>query len=344
MAIKTQHQLSARNREVLQAIVREFIATGEPVASRTVARNRRDHLSAATIRNVMADLVDDGYLEQPHTSAGRIPTPKAVQFYVDNLVPRALPLAEIDRMRAQLPSGSSPVVRAEQTCRILTGLTRNLSITAAIPSMDLVLDRIELLSLGEGRVLFVVVTEDQAVHNKVVVLSEGVTQDDLNTVRNYINHHYSGKALLQARADLEKRLAMESALYDRLLARLKTLYQLGLLEVDASPEVFTEGTSYLLALDAQLTREKLQHLFQALEEKQRVLQLLDLFLNTSQGGVAAHVGLKSVHPALSNFSLIGASVRQSDGALTRIAVLGPMRMNYEKVISAIAFVRDAVSA
>lgn len=342
--MRNQQELSARNREILHSIVREFIATGEPVASRTVARSRRDRLSAATVRNVMADLADDGYLEQPHTSAGRVPTPKAVQFYVNSLAPKGLSASEIGRLRTQFLAGASTAARMEQTCHILTGLTRNLSIAAAIPSMDLVLDRIELLSLGEGRVLFVVVTEDQAVHNKVVMLHEGVTQDDLNTVRNYVNHHFSGVALRQARADLERRLAAESALYDRLLGRLKTLYGLGLLDVEVGPEVFTEGTSYLLALDVRLTREKLQHLFQALDEKQRVLQLLDLFLAPHRDDVAAHVGLKDVHPALSEFSLIGTNVRMADGALTRIAVLGPMRMNYEKVISAICHVREAVSA
>lgn len=340
----TQDELSTRNREILHSIVREFIATGEPVASRTVARGSRDHLSAATVRNVMADLVDDGYLEQPHTSAGRVPTPKAVQLYVNALSPKGLSLSEVGRLRTRFISGASASARMEQTCHILTELTQNLSITAAIPSIDVVLRRIELISLGEGRVLFVLVTEDQAVHNKVVTVPEGVMQDDLDTVRNYINHHYAGKTLLRARADLERTLAAESALYDRLLARLNTFYRLGLLDVATNPEVFTEGSAHLLALDARLTREKLQHLFKALEEKQRIVQLLDLFLASHRNAVATYVGLKNVHPALGEFSLIGTNVEMPDGTLTRIAVLGPMRMNYERVISAISHVREAVTA
>jgi len=292
----------------------------------------------------MADLVDDGYLEQPHTSAGRVPTAKAFQQYVSSLSPKGLPIAELERLRSQFAAGSSGMRRVEQTCHILTGMTRNLSIAAAIPALDLVLSHIELLSLGEGRVLFVVVTEDEAVHNKVVVLHEGATQDDLNHIRNYVNQHLAGMTLLRARLELERRLADERSLYDSLLHRLNLLYRLGLLDIDAGPEVFTEGTSYLLALDVHTTREKLQHLFQTLEEKQRVLRLLDLFLAAKGEDVAIQVGLNELHPTLGDFSLIGASVRTPDGSLTRIAVLGPMRMNYQKIISAVCLVRDAVSA
>lgn len=342
--MRKQPDINARNLEILHSIVREYIVTGEPVASRTVARNRRDRLSPASVRNAMADLVDEGYLEQPHTSAGRIPTAKAFQQYVSNLNPKDLSAAEVDRLRTQFAFGTSIASRVEQTCHVLTGMTRNLSIAAAIPSLDLVLNRIELLALGSGRVLFVVVTEDQAVHNKVVLLDERITQDDLNTIRNYVNHHLAGMSLLSARRELERRLEADSSLYDHLLSRLSVLYRLGLLDIEADPEVFTEGTSYLLALDLHMTREKLQHLFHTLEEKKRVLRLLDLFLASNAEGISVQVGLSDVHPTLGDFSLVGASVRLSTGAITRIAVLGPMRMNYEKAISAVCHVREAVSA
>lgn len=342
--MRRQPDISARNLEILYSIVREYITTGEPVASRTVARSRRDNLSAATVRNVMADLVDDGYLEQPHTSAGRVPTPKAFQLYVSSLTPKNATPAELERLRTEFSAGASAASRAELTCHILTGMTRSLSIAAAIPALDLVLSRVELVALGEGRVLFVVITEDQAVHNKVVSLNEGVTQDDLNGIRNYVNLHLTGMSLLTARYELERRLADERALYDRLLKRLSVFYRLGLLDIQQGPAVFTEGSSYLLALDLHTTREKLHHLFRTLEEKERVLRLLDLFLATNGDDLAVHVGLDELHPALGDFSMIGTTVRMPDGALTRIAVLGPMRMNYEKVISAVSHVREAVSA
>jgi heat-inducible transcriptional repressor len=340
--MKQPSELSTRSLEILQSIVREYIATGEPVASRAISRSRRDNLSPATIRNVMADLVDAGYLEQPHTSAGRVPTAKAFQRYVQSLTPRNLPLAEVERLRSQLAGVANPAERAEQTCHILTGLTRNIGIAAAIPSLSATLDCVELVSLGEGRVLFVVVTEDQAVHNKVVNLREPVSQDDLNNIRNYVNHHFSGLSLIRARTELERRLAADSVAYDRLLNRLNLLYRLGLLDIDLDPEVFTEGASHLVALDLHVTREKLRHLLEALEEKSRLLRLLDLFLASSQQGIAVQVGLHEVHPALSDFSLIGTNVRLADGSTTRLAVLGPLRMNYERVISTVRQVSQAV--
>ncbi|MCC6265285.1 MAG: heat-inducible transcription repressor HrcA [Bryobacterales bacterium] len=335
-------QLSTRSLEILQAIVREYISTGEPVASRAVSRARRDNLSAATIRNEMADLVDAGYLEQPHTSAGRVPTAKAFRRYVQSLVPRNFPVAELDRLRSQLSSSSSAAERTEQTCHILTGLTRNVGIAAAIPSFSATLDCIELVSLGENRVLIVVVTEDQAVHNKVVNLGEAISQDELNSIRNYVNHHLSGLSLLHARAELERRLADDSAIYDRLLTRLSLFHRMGLLAIDLDPEVFTEGASHLVALELHVTREKLRHLLETLEEKSRLLRLLDLFLATNQEGIAVQVGLHEIHPGLGDFSLIGTNVRLPDGSLTRLAVLGPLRMNYERVIATVRHVSQAV--
>ncbi|MCZ2156990.1 MAG: heat-inducible transcriptional repressor HrcA [Bryobacterales bacterium] len=335
-------ELSTRSLEVLQAIVREYIATGEPVASRAIARTRRDNLSAATIRNVMADLVDAGYLEQPHTSAGRIPTAKAFQRYVQSLVPRNLPHAQLDRLRSQFSGAGNAAQRAEQTCHILTGMTRNVGITAAIPSFSAILDRVELLSLGDDRVLIVMVTEDQTVHNKVVNLGIAVSQDELNSIRNYVNHHLSGLSLLHARAELERRLAVDSAAYDHLLKRLSLFYRMGLLTIDLDPEVFIEGASHLVALEFHVTREKLKHLLETLEEKSRLLRLLDLFLASSQDGIAVQVGLHEIHPVLSDFSLIGTSVLLADGSLTRLAVLGPLRMDYERVIATVKHVSQAV--
>lgn len=340
--MKQPSELSARSLEVLQSIVREYIATGEPVASRAISKSRRDNLSAASIRNVMADLVDEGYLEQPHTSAGRIPTSKAFQRYVQSLAPRNLPISELERVRTQLSGMSSATERAEQTCHILTGMTHNVGIAAAIPALSATLDCIELVSLGDGRVLFVVVTEDKTVHNKVVNLQDAVAQDDLNSIRNYVNHHLSGLSLMRARAELERRLAADSAVYDRLLNRLSIFYRLGLLDIDRDPEVFTEGTSHLLALDLHVTREKLRHLLEALEEKSRLLRLLDLFLASSQEGIAIQVGLHDIHPILGDFSLIGTDVRLPDGSVTRLAVLGHLRMNYERAISAVRHVSQAV--
>src|SRR6202051_812955 len=166
--------MTPRSREVLHEIVEAYIATGEPVASRSIARGRRDPLSAASIRNVMADLDEEGYLIQPHTSAGRVPTEKAFRSYVQSLGIRKMVVAEIDRLRGQYGRLETMEQRIEYTSRTLTELTHGVGIAASIPRSNPALDQVELIALPERRVLMVVVTRDHQVRNRVVTLDESL--------------------------------------------------------------------------------------------------------------------------------------------------------------------------
>src|SRR4051812_30568870 len=177
--MKTDAPLKNRHREVLSSIVRAYIETGEPVASRTIAKYRKDDLSPASIRNAMADLADEGYLSQPHTSAGRVPTEKAFRQYVRSLAAGRMPTAAAQRVHAELSELESMQARISRSSHILTELTRNVGIAATMPSGGQVLDQIELLALSEGRVLMILVTRDRMVRNKVVMLGEPVTQEEL---------------------------------------------------------------------------------------------------------------------------------------------------------------------
>src|SRR6266404_3528004 len=147
--------MTPRHREVLHEIVASYIATGEPVASRSIARKRYDALSAASIRNVMADLDEEGFLSQPHTSAGRVPTEKAFRSYIQSLTLRRLAVAELDRLRAELGKLESVEERVEHTSRMLTEMTHGVGIAAAIPQVSPALDQIELVALPDHRVLMV---------------------------------------------------------------------------------------------------------------------------------------------------------------------------------------------
>jgi heat-inducible transcriptional repressor len=324
-----------RPQEILYSIVRTFIETGEPVGSRTISRRRLRTLSPASIRNVMADLADEGYLSQPHTSAGRIPTEKAFRSYVQSLTARPIPAAEAERVRAELSEAETLEERLERSSRILMQLTRNVGIAAALPATSQVLDRIELLTLGDHRVLVVLVTGDHMVRNRVVALGEAFSQDELNSIRNYVNHHFSGWTLNDARRELSRRIEQERAAYDAILRRLTVLYQKGLLDVEASPEVHMEGASNLVGLDLHLTSERMRELFQALEQKKRLLELLDRFLELPAGELGVHVGLEKAHPAMKELALIGLNFQLPGGRRARVAVLGPMRMHYEKVMSSV---------
>lgn len=330
-----QKELSPRNAEVLRSIVKEYIETGEPVASRTVSRRQKDNLSPASIRNVMADLAEEGYLSQPHTSAGRLPTEKAFRRFVQELNVRPPSAAEVQRLRLEFMGTGSPKEWMGRSTHVLTELTRNVGIVIAIPAVQQILDRIELVPLPDRRMLIVIVTRDRAVHNRVVALDDEISPADTTSIRNYLNEHFTGWTLSDARRELERRLRYESAYYDALLRRLTCLYSRGLLDIDLDPEVHIEGASYLVGVDLHLTRERLRELFRALGEKKRILHLLDRFLESPPGEVAVQVGLRDLHPAMAELSLIGITVTTPGGLAARVAVLGPMRMRYEKVMAAV---------
>ena len=333
--------MNGREQDILHSIVESYIQTGEPVASRTISRRRKDDLSPATIRNVMADLCDQGYLAQPHTSAGRVPTEKAFRSYVQSLAPGRLLLDELQRLRNELSRMTTMEARVERSSHMLTEMTRSIGITAAIPTSSQTLDQIELIALADHRVLMIVVTRDQVVHNRVVPLTEPLSQDELTSIRNYINRNFTGWTLVEIHADLRRRFEQQSAAYDALLKKLTLLYSKGLLDIELAPEIHMEGASNLVGLDLRLTREKLCELFHTLEEKKRILQLLDRFLEQPSGELAVQVGLADAHPSLRELSLIGVSIPLAGGVFAKIAVLGPMRMNYGKAISAVYHVGQA---
>lgn len=327
--------LPPRSVDVLHLIVQAYIETGEPVASRTIARRRKDNVSPATIRNIMADLADAGYLSQPHTSAGRVPTEKAFRLYSQSLGAGRILEGEIENLRRQLTGANSTEARMERTSQLLSEMTRNLSIVASIPASSQTLDQIELVLLPDMRILMVVVTQDHMVSNQVVKLEEPVTSDELTSIRNFVNRNFNGWALSAIRTELARRLQSESAIYDNLQRKLILLYQKGLLEIGTQPKVHMDGASNLVGFDLHVTKERLRDLFRTLEEKRLLLELLDRFLSANTGEVAVHVGLGGLQPAWRELSLIGLTVSTPGGLSTRMAVLGPMRMNYPRVISAV---------
>jgi heat-inducible transcriptional repressor len=333
--------MTEREIDILHSIVESYIQTGEPVASRTIARHRKDNLSPATIRNTMADLCDGGYLSQPHTSAGRVPTEKAFRSYVQSLARSRLLIAELQRLRNELSLMNTMEARVERSSHMLMEMTSSVGITAAIPTSSQTLDQVELIGLADQRVLMVVVTRDRMVHNRVVSLGEPVSQDELGSIRNYLNRNFRGWTLSEIHAELKRRFEQQSAAYDELLKKLTLLYSKGLLDIDFAPEVHLEGASNLVGLDLHLTREKLRELFHTLEEKKRILHLLDRFLEQPAGELGVHVGLGDVHPSMRELSLIGVSIPLAGGVSAKIAVLGSMRMNYGKAISAVYHVGQA---
>ncbi|MBI3681250.1 MAG: heat-inducible transcription repressor HrcA [Acidobacteria bacterium] len=339
----TRSSLPQRSAEILQSIVHAYIEIGEPVASRTISRQGTSRLSPASIRNVMADLSEEGYLSQPHTSAGRVPTAKGIQEYVQSVQVSRSVSAEASRLRHQICRLDSMEARVERSSHVLTEISRNMGIVAAIPTANQILDQVELVALADRRVLMVVVTRDRVVRDKVVSLERDISQDELASIRNFLHANFCGWTVSAIQRELGQRLEEERVVYDHMLQRLTMLVQKGLLDIGLKPTLHTEGASNLVGVDLHLTREKMRELFRTLEEKQRILELLDRFLEPT-GDVAVQVGLAEVHPSMGELSLIGFTVNLPGGLAAKIAVLGPLRMNYERVMSAVYHVGQALQS
>jgi len=340
--MKLSGSLTPRHFDVLHALVQNYIETGEPVASRIIAR--KYPMSPASIRNMMADLLDAGYLSQPHTSAGRVPTERAYQSYVRTLLGNRIIQTELERLQLEMARAGNVEARIERSSKLLTEITRSFGIVAAIPTENQILEQVELLGLPDRRILMVVITRDRMVRNKVIQIEDNVTQDELISIRNYINFNFGGWMLPKIHLELKRRLELESAAYDAILRRVNVLYSNGLLDLGAMPEVHFDGAENLIGLDVHLTRERARELFRALEEKKRILHLLERFLESREGEPAIQVGLAEVHPSMSELSLIGVRFTLENGLSAHLAVLGPMRMNYNRALSAVLHVGQAMKS
>src|ERR1700687_3686134 len=204
-----ERALNAREQEILHSIGRAYIQTGEPVSSRSIARRRSNALSPASIRNVMADLADEGYLSQPHTSAGRVHNEKAFRFFVGSLAASRVTASDSDRMTNEFRALDTVGERVERSSYILVELTRNVGIAAAIPELAQELDQIQLVPLSDRRVLMVLVTRDHMVRNRVVMLDEPTSPEELTSICNYVNRNFSGWQLGTARRELLRRIENE---------------------------------------------------------------------------------------------------------------------------------------
>jgi heat-inducible transcriptional repressor len=325
-----------REREILTAIVETFISTGEPVGSRMLSRGSREGLSPATIRNVMADLVDSGYLEQPHTSAGRVPSPAAYRYYVEQLSGKT----QISKTDAGIIQDSLQGVTdvqefMERTSHVLSLISRNVGVAVAASGPKNALEHVYFSRLGDQKVLAVVVTKSGLVRDRVMRLD--LPQADLDAAARYINENFRGWTLEKVRHEIAHRLEKERSEYDRLMSSVEQLYKQGVLSGDESAQVvFIEGTANLVA--GEQDRKRLQELLQALDEKQKLVELLGAYLDAKQEAVRVVIGLDEATPSMRNLVLIGTPARVGGEVMGSLAVLGPTRMDYQNTITAVSYI------
>jgi heat-inducible transcriptional repressor len=330
--------IGEREREILTAIVETFIQTGEPVGSRTLSRSSREGLSAATIRNVMADLADAGFLEQPHTSAGRVPTSAAYRYYVEQLTGKArLSPADAGIIQESLQGITEPEEFMERTSHVLSLVSHGVGVTVASGGSRNALEHVYFSRLADQKVLAVVVTRSGLVRDRVLRMGRDLQQADLDLAARYINENFRGWTLRDLREEIGRRLEQERSEYDRLMQSLEQLYRQGALETDQGEHaVYVEGASNLVANEQD--RQRLRELLKTLEEKEKIVELLNAYLDTKQEAVRVVIGLDESMPHMRNLVLIGAPARVGNEVMGSLAVIGPTRMDYEHAITAVSYI------
>ena len=331
--------MGSREREILTAIIETYIATGEPVGSRTLARTNKDRLSPATIRNVMADLSDAGLIEQPHTSAGRVPSPQGYRYYVEQLTGRAqISQADQELITTSFVGIGDPQEFLERTSHVLSLISRGVGVTVSAPRGHRnELEHVYFSRLSTGKVLAVVVTRSGVVRDRVLRMERDISQGELENAANYINGNFQGWTIESIRGELERRLEEERSEYDKLMSSVEQLYRGGALRQESDAEtVYVEGVSNLVVTDAD--RERLREMLRMLEEKQRIVDLLSSYVDTKQEAVRVVIGLEDRLPEMRNLVLIGAPARVGEQVVGSLAVIGPTRMDYEHTITAVSYI------
>ncbi len=339
------HELSERSRRLLAALVREYIATGEPVPSQTLARESGIAVSSATVRNVLVRLEDEGYVYQPHTSAGRVPTDRGYRVFVDLLLESRKPARPTAVVEHQLRQHAE---RSPLIDDLLAGVSHMVSrasrhIGFAIAGTDdAVLQRIEFVPLGGSRVLVVVVSRGNQVTQKVVDAGEDVRSDELVQAANYLNTEFAGVPLLDVREAVLARLAQERTLYDQLMSRALRLARSTLEELPTRQAFHVEGAASLLETPAPegVSLPTLRALLEMMEEKERMVRLLTKYIDGP--GLTIVIGGEHTAPDLRPFSLIASTT--SDGSTIRtVGIIGPTRMHYSRAITVVDGVTQAVA-
>ena len=325
-----------REREILTALVETFITTGEPVGSRTLARSNREGLSAASIRNVMADLSEAGFLEQPHTSSGRVPTTEAYRYYVEQITGTASLAPQEESMISDSLAGITDVQEfMERTSHVLSLISRNVGVAVATSGPRNALEHVYFSRLSDQKVLAVLVTRSGLVRDRVLRLD--LQQDALDLAARYINENFRGWTMEAMRSELSRRIDQERSDYDRLMHSIEQLYKQGALAAEHGTQVvFVEGAANLVTGDQD--RERLQEMLKTLEEKEKVAQLLGAYLDVKQEAVRVVIGLDQTLPSMQNFVLIGAPARAGNDMMGSLAVIGPTRMDYQHTMTAVSYI------
>lgn len=337
--------LNERAQYLLKALVERYIRDGEPVGSRTLSRDSGLDLSPASIRNIMADLEELGFVVAPHTSAGRIPTVKGYRLFVDTLLTvKPLEEQEVRRMRTQFADEGNPQTLLMSASNMLSSITHMTGVVTLPKREHISWRHIEFLPLSENRVLVILVVNDGEVQNRVLHLERGYDAASLQQIGNYLNSHFAGRDIQTARTEL----------LNEMHRTRESMNQLMLTAISMAEKVFEahgkqEARSYMMAGETNLMEfaelsdmEKLRRLFEAFNQKQEILHLLDKC--SAAEGVQIFIGEESGYKVLDEVSVVTAPYSVGDEVVGVLGVIGPTRMAYERVIPIVDVTARLLSA
>ena len=330
--------LTRRAQKILHAVITEYLHGGDAVGSRTVTRRHDLGLSPATVRNVMADLEEMGLLEQRHSSAGRVPTPSGLRFFIDSLLKvRGLSAREKDEIREHVRAPTTEEV-VQRASRLLSDLTHHAAVIIAPDPDQQRLTQLEFVPMRDGKLIAVLVTTDGRIENRLLL--EDVDGSRLERIHNYLNELLTGLTLDEVRDRVIREIGEDKNRYDEAVATALRLGHAVFVERgERLPDVVVSGQANLL--DEELAKESTRELLRALEDKETLSRLLDR--TRTADGIQVFLGAETALSALASSSVIAMPYGPGEQPIGALAVIGPMRMNYGKVISVVDVTADAVT-
>jgi len=329
---KPRDLLDERAQTLLRLLVDKYIRDGQPVGSRTLSRESGLELSPATIRNIVSDLEELGFVKSPHTSAGRVPTIKGYRFFVDTLIkltpPRGDELARFSESLAE--NSGDPQALALSVSNLLSAVTSLAGIVTVPRRAQTALRQIEFLPLSGRRVLAILVINDREVQNKILNVSRDFGADELKRASNYLNDHCGGRSLREVRDLLLAELKGTRATMNALMVEAIEMAQKVFPEAEPAAEFVVAGETNLMGLDQVADVETLKSLFEAFGRQRDILHLLDQSVNAD--GVQIFIGHESGYELLDSYSIVAAPYTSEDDTMGVLGVIGPTRMAYERVI------------
>lgn len=339
-------ELSDRKEKILDAIIRSYLETGEPVGSRTISKNTDLNLSSATIRNEMSDLEEMGYIIQPHTSAGRIPTDKGYRFYVDNILKDKI--SELDEREKKVTEKEDLLIEKvdkvetllQNMAKVLANNTNYATMVSAPKSQENKIKFVQLSVIDENQLLCTVVSDKNHVVNRIIKITQQISQEMIVRLNVALNTVLAGLSLEEINLGVISTLTSQAGELEGLVNEvLKTITEA--IATEAQMKIYTSGATNIFKYPELSDKERASQLLTTLEEKSQLTELINE--SDEETGIQVYIGSESPVKSMKDCSVVTATYELEDGFKGTIGIIGPKRMDYEKVVETLRTVKEQLS-